>query len=216
MTRPPASFTRNNYKDIDPYIHGHYLNAKNIRWNPANFLNAALAGIGDGKNGGGPIWAIFDQGAVEREKWDPNPPNVDYDHGFFFKADTIPELAKKIVMKYQRVPMPPQQSGRDGPGLQQLRRHRPRLRLRQAAAAACDRQATVLCRLGNAGAARHACGTAHQRPLPGRRSERRGDRGPLLRRRVGGRLQPARARALPAARRDGRPQRARGERAGVA
>ncbi len=103
-----GSFTRNNYKDIDPYIHGHYLNAKNIRWNPANFLNAALAGIGDGKNGGGPIWAIFDQGAVEREKWDPNPPNVDYDHGFFFKADTIPELAKKIVMKYQRVPMPPQ------------------------------------------------------------------------------------------------------------
>ena len=69
-----GSFTRNNYKDIDPYIHGHYLNAKNIRWNPANFLNAALAGIGDGKNGGGPIWAIFDQGAVEREKWDPNPP----------------------------------------------------------------------------------------------------------------------------------------------
>jgi succinate dehydrogenase/fumarate reductase flavoprotein subunit len=103
-----GSFTRNNYKDVDPYIHGHYLNAKNIRWNPANFLNAALAGIGDGENGGGPIWTIFDQGAVEREKWDPNPPNVDFENGFFFKADTIDELAKKIVMKYQRVPMPPQ------------------------------------------------------------------------------------------------------------
>ena len=73
-----------------------------------------MAGIGDGQNGGGPIWAIFDQGAVEREKWDPNPPNVDIDGGFFFKADTIAELAKKIVMKYQRVPMPPGNLEGDG------------------------------------------------------------------------------------------------------
>jgi hypothetical protein len=27
---------------------------------PNNWLNAALAGIDDGHNGGGPIWAIFD------------------------------------------------------------------------------------------------------------------------------------------------------------
>ena len=27
--------------------------------------------------------------------------------GFFFSADTLAELARKIVMKYQRVPMPP-------------------------------------------------------------------------------------------------------------
>lgn len=100
-------FTANNYKGVDPYIHGHYTNAQNIRWAPNNWLNAAMAGINDGQNGGGPIWAIFDQGAVEREKWDPTPPNVDVDGGFFFKADTIAELAKKIVMKYQRVPMPP-------------------------------------------------------------------------------------------------------------
>ncbi len=45
--------------------------------------------------------------AVEREKWDPKPPNVDIDGGFFFSADTVEELAQKIVMKYQRVPMPP-------------------------------------------------------------------------------------------------------------
>ena len=44
-----------------------------------------MAGIGDGHNGGGPIWAIFDADAVEREKWDPNPPNVDIENGFFFK-----------------------------------------------------------------------------------------------------------------------------------
>ncbi len=33
-------------------------------------------------------------------------PNVDIDAGFFFTADTLADLAQKIVMKYQRVPMP--------------------------------------------------------------------------------------------------------------
>jgi hypothetical protein len=100
-------FVANNYRGVDPYTHGHYLNAKNVRYDPNNWLNAALAGIDDGHNGGVPIWAIFDAAAVEREKWDPKPPNVDIEAGFFFQADTIEELAKKIVMKYQRVPMPP-------------------------------------------------------------------------------------------------------------
>ena len=71
-----------------PYDPGSYLNAKNIKYNPNNFINAALAGIGDGQNGGGPIWAIFDADAVAREKWDPKPPNVDFEAGFFFSADT--------------------------------------------------------------------------------------------------------------------------------
>ncbi len=101
-------FTANNYKGVDPYAHGSYLNAKNMRYEPNNWINAAMAGIGDGHNGGGAVWAIFDAAAVEREKWDPKPPNVDIEGGFFFSADTVPELAKKIVMKYQRVPMPPQ------------------------------------------------------------------------------------------------------------
>ena len=83
-------------------------NGRNLKFNPNGFLDAALAGIGDGHNGGGPIWAIFDADAVAREKWDPKPPNVDFDAGFFFTADTIEDLAKKIVMKYQRVPMPPE------------------------------------------------------------------------------------------------------------
>ena len=43
---------------------------KNVKYNPNNFINAALAGIGDGHNGGGPIWAIFDADAVARERWD--------------------------------------------------------------------------------------------------------------------------------------------------
>ncbi len=90
------------------YVQNSYLNAKNMKWNPRNYLNAAMAGIGDGHNGGGPIWAIFDSDAVEREKWDVNPPNTDPANGFFFSADTIGELAQKIKMKYQRVPMPPE------------------------------------------------------------------------------------------------------------
>ncbi len=101
-------FTANNYNSIKPYVHGHYLNAKNIRYEPNNWLNAALAGFDDGKNGGGPIWAIFDANAVAREKWQTKPPYVDIDAGFFFEAATIEELAAKIKMKYQRVPMPPE------------------------------------------------------------------------------------------------------------
>jgi succinate dehydrogenase/fumarate reductase flavoprotein subunit len=101
-------FTSNSYKSIDPYAPDSYLNAKNVKYDPNNFIDAALAGIGDGHNGGGPIWAIFDADAVMREKWDPKPPNVDYKAGFCFTANTLEELAKKIVMQYQRVPMPPE------------------------------------------------------------------------------------------------------------
>lgn len=70
-----------------------------------NFLNAALGLNGSGTNGGGPIWAIFDAKAVEREGWDPTPPNVD-PNGWFFSADTITELAHRIVNLYQKEPIP--------------------------------------------------------------------------------------------------------------
>src|SRR5258708_16880023 len=68
---------------------------------------AALAWTGDPKkfNGGGPIWAVFDADAVAREKWDVKPPHVDPD-GYFFSADTIEELAARIVNEYQCRPMP--------------------------------------------------------------------------------------------------------------
>jgi len=101
------AFTANNYDKVKPYIPNSYLNAKNVAYNPNNFLNAAMAGIGDGHNGGGPIWAIFDSEAAAREQWTPAPPFVDFEQGFFFKADTLAELAAKIKMKHQRVPMPP-------------------------------------------------------------------------------------------------------------
>ncbi len=72
------------------------------------FYAAALAYSGDSpqRNGGGPIWAIFDQDAVEREGWNPKPPDVDPD-GYFFSADTIAELARAIRNQYQGEPMPP-------------------------------------------------------------------------------------------------------------
>jgi succinate dehydrogenase/fumarate reductase flavoprotein subunit len=101
-------FNYNTYMSTNPYEPHSYLNAKNAKYNPGNFINAALAGIGDGHNGGGPIWAIFDADAVAREKWTPQPPHVDTGAGFFFAAGSITELAGKIVMKYQRVPMPAQ------------------------------------------------------------------------------------------------------------
>ena len=102
-----GQYIANNYNSVDPYVQGSYLNAKKLEWNPNNFLNAALAGIDDGHNGGGPIWAIFDSGAVEREHWLPAPPHIDIAVGFFFSANRLTDLADKIVMKYQRVPMPP-------------------------------------------------------------------------------------------------------------
>lgn len=43
----------------------------------------------------GPIWAIFDQAAVERGGWNVEPPYTG-DNGLFFKADTIEELAAAI------------------------------------------------------------------------------------------------------------------------
>ena len=115
-------FFGNTYNSIDPYVQGSYLNAKNIIYNPSNYINAAMAGIGDGHNGGGPIWAIFDEDAVAREKWTPEPPNVDVAAGFFFSADTLAGLARKIVMKYQRVADAARDAGRDRFSLQRLRR----------------------------------------------------------------------------------------------
>jgi hypothetical protein len=100
-------FSSGNYESMLPYLPRNWRNGRNLKFNPNGFLDAALAGIGDQHNGGGPIWAIFDADAVEREKWDPKPPYVDYDQGFCFSANTIEDLAKNIAMKYQRVPMPP-------------------------------------------------------------------------------------------------------------
>jgi hypothetical protein len=100
-------YDSNDYNSINPYTQDSYLNAKNVAYNPKNWIDAAMAGFNDGHNGGGPIWAIFDADAVAREKWNPTGTNVDVNGGFFFSANTIAGLASAIKMKYQRLPMPP-------------------------------------------------------------------------------------------------------------
>jgi len=72
-------------------------------------LEAALA-INEGSEPphyySGPLWAIFDQAAVERTGWELRYPYV-ADNGYYFKADTIEELARKIEAghEFQRVPL---------------------------------------------------------------------------------------------------------------
>lgn len=102
-----GNFTSNNHDQIKNYRYGDYRNAEKIAYRPVNWVNAALAGIGDGHNGGGPIWAIFDSAAANREGWITEPPYVDRDAGFFFSANSIEDLASRIVMKFQRVAMAP-------------------------------------------------------------------------------------------------------------
>ena len=72
-------------------------------------LDAALA-INEGSKPphyySGPLWAIFDQEAVERTGWELRAPYVS-DNGYSFKADTIEELAERIAAghEFQRVPL---------------------------------------------------------------------------------------------------------------
>jgi len=102
-----GNFTANNHDQVKNYRYGDYRNAEKVAYRPVNWVNAALAGIGDGHNGGGPIWAIFDSAAANREGWITEPPYVDRAEGFFFSANTIGELASRIVMKFQRIAMSP-------------------------------------------------------------------------------------------------------------
>ena len=103
-----GNYGSNSYRRVDPYVPYSYLNSRKTEYEPNGWAAAALAGIGDGRNGGGPIWAIFDAAAAQREGWKLTPPNVDSERGFFFAGDTLASLATKIVMQHQRVPMPPE------------------------------------------------------------------------------------------------------------
>jgi hypothetical protein len=78
-------------------------------YNRYDGLDAALA-INEGSQApefySGPLWAIFDQGAIERDGWEIDAPYT-ADNGYFFSADTIEELADKIYAHhdFQRVPL---------------------------------------------------------------------------------------------------------------
>ncbi len=100
-----GQYVANSYQGIPDYVPGSWRNAKDVAYQPSNFLNAALAGTGEARNGGGPIWAIFDSDAVTREEWITQPPHVDIEEGFFFSGNTIEELAANIKNKYQQEAM---------------------------------------------------------------------------------------------------------------
>ena len=54
-----GQYPANNYNSIKSYVPRSYLNAANVKYEPSNFINAALAGTGDSTPGGGPIWAFL-------------------------------------------------------------------------------------------------------------------------------------------------------------
>ena len=72
-------------------------------------LDAALA-LNEGSEPpdyfSGPLWAVFDQDAVERSGWELRYPYVS-DNGYFFRADTIEDLAERIYAgnEFQRMPL---------------------------------------------------------------------------------------------------------------
>ena len=82
---------------------------RGLPYSKYGYYSAALEWTGDRNklNGGGPIWAIFDQAAVEREGWEVKPPYAE--PGFYFVADTLEELAAKLkANKHQWRAMPGQ------------------------------------------------------------------------------------------------------------
>lgn len=65
-------------------------------------------GDGNAECYGGPLWAIFDQAAADRNDWDMETA-VDYEYGYAFTADTIEELAETVINKYyENIKMDPQ------------------------------------------------------------------------------------------------------------
>lgn len=66
-------------------------------------------GDGNAETYGGPLWAIFDQDSVEKNGWTMDQDTVDFENGYAFKADTLEELAEKVVNKYyEDIKMDPQ------------------------------------------------------------------------------------------------------------
>jgi len=99
----------NVYNDINPYTPNDYRNNEKIHYHPSkyNFFNAAVAMNEYSRPpdySAGPIWAIFDAEAVEREGWKVTPPYVDPD-GYFFSGNTLTDLAAAIKNEYQAGPM---------------------------------------------------------------------------------------------------------------
>ena len=71
--------------------------------------SAIVEDDGEIKRLAGPVWGIFDDAWAKQREWDmTGPPSVDWEDGYIFKADTIEELAGKVVNKfYEQHEMPP-------------------------------------------------------------------------------------------------------------
>jgi hypothetical protein len=97
-----------HHGSIDPYVQGDWRNARRIKYDPQNFLDAALApneGSEAPDYAAGPVWAIFDSDALPRERWNVEPPATDPE--YFFSDETLAGLAAKIKKNpYQRPDMP--------------------------------------------------------------------------------------------------------------
>jgi hypothetical protein len=76
----------------------------------ALFSSVIVEDGGEVKRLAGPVWAIFDDEWAKENDWDvTGPPSVDYDGGYFYKGDTLEELAGTIVNKfYEQHKMPPE------------------------------------------------------------------------------------------------------------
>lgn len=95
MNGTNGAFFKN--KEEDPYVQGNYRNIARTKYNPINFIAAALQ-LNEGSHApdwsAGPQWAIFDSEAVKRERIHTDEKAIDPQYSF--KADTIEELAEKI------------------------------------------------------------------------------------------------------------------------
>ncbi len=187
---PGTAGTRNPFTPLDwrnasvEHIRSTYV------WGPGS--DAALA-MNEGSRApdynSGPVWAIFDQAAVDANGWQVRYPYIaDPPNGFFFKADTIAELAHLVVgNKYQQHAAQVSRGNRRQ--VQRLRRRRQGRRLREADHAQ-DRQGALLCRDNPAVDQRFLWRTENRRPLPGHRHIWEPYSGPLCGRR-GLRWRPA-------------------------
>jgi succinate dehydrogenase/fumarate reductase flavoprotein subunit len=76
-----------------------------------NFFARAFGSVIVGEEGkkqrlGGPVWFIFDDDARARLNMSPTHPTVDIANGYFFTADTLAELAAKVIgNQYQKFAM---------------------------------------------------------------------------------------------------------------
>ena len=140
-------FTGNNYKSLEPYTQGSYLNAKNISTIRATSsmrrLRASVTHI--------MAVARFGQYSMQMRsparKWNPTPPDVDVNAGLFFKPTHSLISRKKIVMKYQRVPTPAVNLEATVARYNSFVDFRDRRGLRQVQTDVQDRQSTILCRM---------------------------------------------------------------------